>query len=200
LDVVKIIATTINLALILTLTAAACSRDHDAITSREEKTVNILIISDAFQEGEAIPIKHTCDGDDLSPALRWSDIPPNTKSFALICEDPDAPSGTFTHWILYNLPPTVSELPEGVSAEERLANGAIQGRNDFKRIGYGGPCPPPKDSAHRYFFRLYALDTELQLRAGARREDIVLAMEGHILAKGHLMGTYQRKQAQTRGA
>lgn len=196
----KIIATTINLALILTLTAAACSRDHDAITSREEKTVNILITSDAFQEGEAIPIKHTCDGDDLSPALRWSDIPPNTKSFALICEDPDAPSGTFTHWILYNLPPTATELPEGVSAEERLANGAIQGRIDFKRIGYGGPCPPPKDSAHRYFFRFYALDTELQLRAGARREDIVLAMEGHILAKGHLMGTYQRKQAQTSGA
>jgi Raf kinase inhibitor-like YbhB/YbcL family protein len=200
LAVVKIIATTINLALILTLIDAACSRDHDTITSREGKTVNILITSDAFQEGEAIPTKYTCDGDDLSPALRWSDIPPNTKSFALICEDPDAPSGTFTHWILFGLPPTVTELPEGVLAEERLANGAVQGRNDFKRIGYGGPCPPPMDSAHRYFFRLYALDTELQLRAGARREDIVPAMEGHILAKGHLMGTYQRKQAQTRGA
>jgi Raf kinase inhibitor-like YbhB/YbcL family protein len=93
--------------------------------------------------------------------LRWSDIPPNTKSFALICEDPDVPLGVFTHWALYNLPPTVTELPEGVSAERRLANGAIQGQNDFKHIGYRGPCPPPKDGAHRYFFRLYALDAEL---------------------------------------
>ena len=162
--------------------------------------MNILITSDAFREGEAIPTKYTCDGDDLSPALRWSDIPPNTKSFVLICEDPDAPSGTFTHWVLYNLPPTATEMPEGVSAEARLANGAIQGRNDFKRIGYGSPCPPPKDSAHRYFFRLYALDTELQLQAGARREDIVLAMNSHVLATGHLMGAYRRKQARTRGA
>jgi Raf kinase inhibitor-like YbhB/YbcL family protein len=162
--------------------------------------VNIQISSDAFLEGETIPVKYTCDGDDLSPNLRWSDIPPNTKSLALICEDPDAPSGMFTHWVLYNLPPTVTELPEGVSGEERLTNGAIQGRNDFKRIGYGGPCPPPRDSAHRYFFRLYALDTELQLQAGARREDLILAMESHVLAKGHLMGAYQRKQSQTRGA
>ena len=162
--------------------------------------MNILITSDAFLEGEAIPTKYTCDGDDLSPDLRWSDIPPNTKSFVLICEDPDALSGMFTHWILYDLPPTATELPEGVSTEERLANGAIQGRNDFKRIGYGGPCPPPKDSAHRYFFRLYALDTKLHLQGGAHREDVVLAMVGHVLATGHLMGTYQRKQAQTRGA
>jgi Raf kinase inhibitor-like YbhB/YbcL family protein len=190
----------INLIPILALIAAACSRSHDKVTPREGKTVNILITSDAFREGEAIPTKYTCDGDDLSPALRWSDMPPNTKNLVLICEDPDAPSGTFTHWVLYNLPPAATGLPEGVSAEARLANGAIQGRNDFKRIGYGGPCPPPKDGAHRYFFRLYALDTELQLQAGARREDIVLAMEGHVLATGHLMGTYQRKQAQTGGA
>jgi Raf kinase inhibitor-like YbhB/YbcL family protein len=196
----RITATAITLITILALIAAACSRSHDKVTTGEGKIVNILITSDAFREGEAIPTKYTCDGDDLSPALRWSDIPPNTKSFVLICEDPDAPSGAFTHWVLYNLPPTATGLPEGAPAEARLANGAVQGRNDFKRIGYGGPCPPPKDSAHRYFFRLYALDTELQLQAGARREDIVLAMEGHVLAKGHLMGTYQRKQAQTRGA
>jgi Raf kinase inhibitor-like YbhB/YbcL family protein len=195
----RIVAATI--ALILTLIPmAACSRGHDKVTPREGKTVNIPIASDAFREGEAIPTKYTCDGNDISPALRWSDIPPSTKSFALICEDPDAPSGTFTHWVLYNLPPTAVELPEGVSAEARLANGAIQGLNDFKRIGYGGPCPPPNDRSHRYFFRLYALDTELQLQAGAHREDIVLAMEGHVLATGHLMGTYRRKQAQTRGA
>jgi hypothetical protein len=166
--------------------------------SRGEKTVNILITSDAFIEGEVIPTKYTCDGDDLSPHLTWSDIPPNTKSLALICEDPDAPSGMFTHWILFDIPPTVTELPEGVSAAERLTNGAVQGQNDFKRVGYGGPCPPPNDSAHRYFFRLYALDTELQLRPGARREDVVPAMVGHTLATGHLMGTYKRKQAQAK--
>ena len=162
--------------------------------------MNIPITSDAFRDGEAIPTKYTCDGNDISPALRWNDIPPNTKSFALICEDPDAPLGVFTHWVLYNLPPTVTGLPEGVSAEGRLTNGAIQARNDFKRIGYGGPCPPPKDGAHRYFFRLYALDAELQLKAGARREDIVLAMEGHVLATGHLAGAYQRRRARTVGA
>jgi Raf kinase inhibitor-like YbhB/YbcL family protein len=176
------------------------AKKRNTTTSKEEKTVNILITSDAFLEGEAIPTKYTCDGDDLSPDLRWSDIPPNTKSLALICEDPDAPSGTFAHWVLFDLPPTVTELPEGVSTAERLANGAVQGQNDFKRIGYGGPCPPPNDNEHRYYFRIYALDTELQLRSGARREDVAPAMLGHVLATGHLMGTYKRKQAQTRGA
>jgi len=175
------------------------AKKRNTTTSNGGKTVNILITSDAFLEGEAIPTKYTCDGDDLSPDLRWSDIPPNTKSLALICEDPDAPSGMFTHWVLFDLPPTVTELPVGVSTAERLANGAVQGQNDFKRIGYGGPCPPPNDSEHRYYFRIYALDTELQLQAGARREDVVHAMVGHVLAAGHLMGTYKRKQAQTRG-
>jgi Raf kinase inhibitor-like YbhB/YbcL family protein len=187
--------TTASEAVLVSLVA----KKRNTTTSKEEKTVNILITSDAFLEGEAIPTKYTCDGDELSPDLRWSDIPPNTRSLALICEDPDAPSGTFTHWILFDLPPTVTELPEGVSTAERLTNGAVQGQNDFKRIGYGGPCPPPNDSEHRYYFRIYALDTELQLQAGARREDIVPAMVGHVLATGHLMGTYKRKQAQTRG-
>ncbi len=161
--------------------------------------MNILISSDAFLEGNAIPTKYTCEGEDLSPNLRWSDIPTNTRSLALICEDPDAPSGMFTHWILFDLPPTATELPEGVSAQEKLVNGAIQGLNDFLNIGYGGPCPPPKDSAHRYFFRIFALDTRLELPAGAHREEVVLAMVGHIIAKGHLMGTYQRSQARTKG-
>jgi Raf kinase inhibitor-like YbhB/YbcL family protein len=188
--------TTASEAVLVSLVA----KKRNTTTSKEEKTVNILITSDAFLEGEAIPTKYTCDGDELSPDLRWSDIPPNTRSLALICEDPDAPSGTFTHWVLFDLPPTVTELPEGVSTAERLANGAVQGQNDFKRIGYGGPCPPPNDNEHRYYFRIYALDTELQLRSGARREDVAPAMVGHVLATGHLMGTYKRKQAQTRGA
>jgi Raf kinase inhibitor-like YbhB/YbcL family protein len=162
--------------------------------------MNIQITSNAFQEGEAIPIKHTCDGSDRSPALSWSNIPEDTQTLALICEDPDAPSGTFVHWIIYNISPTVTGLAEGVPTVELLPDGTIQGQNHFKRTGYSGPCPPPGDSPHRYFFRLYALDTEIQLPAGAGREEFARALEGHILAGGHLMGTYQRKQAQTRGA
>jgi Raf kinase inhibitor-like YbhB/YbcL family protein len=162
--------------------------------------MNIQITSNAFQEGESIPIKYTCDGQDRSPALIWSDIPEDSQTLALICEDPDAPSGTFVHWIIYNISPTITELAEGVPSVELLPDGAIQGQNDFKRTGYGGPCPPPGDSPHRYFFRLYALDTEIQLRAGAGREEFARAIEDHILAGGHLMGTYQRKRAQTRGA
>jgi Raf kinase inhibitor-like YbhB/YbcL family protein len=159
--------------------------------------MNIQITSNAFQEGESIPIKYTCDGQDRSPALIWSDIPEDSQTLALICEDPDAPSGTFVHWIIYNISPTVTGLPEGIPTADLLPDGAIQGQNDFKRIGYGGPCPPPGDRAHRYFFRLYALDTAIELPAGAGREEFAGALEGHILAGGHLMGTYQRKQAQT---
>src|SRR5215813_962085 len=130
----RIVATITILILISTPIAVACSRNHNAITSNGEKIVNIQITSDAFLEGETIPAKYTCDGDDLSPDLRWNDIPTNAKSLVLICEDPDAPSGLFTHWVLYNLPPTATELPEAVSTEERLTNGAIQGQNDFNRL------------------------------------------------------------------
>jgi Raf kinase inhibitor-like YbhB/YbcL family protein len=146
--------------------------------------MNIQITSNAFQEGEAIPTKHTCDGDDLSPALSWGNVPEGAQSLALICEDPDAPTGTFEHWIIYNLSPTVTVLAEGVPATELLPDGSVQGRNDFKRTGYGGPCPPPGDKAHRYFFRLYALDTQIRLPAGAGREEFGRAIEGHILAGG----------------
>jgi Raf kinase inhibitor-like YbhB/YbcL family protein len=160
--------------------------------------MKIPIISNAFKEGGAIPIEHTCDGDDLSPALSWSNVPEAAQSLALICEDPDAPKGTFVHWIIYNLAPTTSALAEGVPAVEMLPDGAVQGQNDLDLVGYGGPCPPPGDRAHRYFFRLYALDTEVRLPAGAGRNELALAIEGHILAEGHLMGTYQRKQAKKR--
>jgi Raf kinase inhibitor-like YbhB/YbcL family protein len=159
--------------------------------------MNIQITSNAFQEGKTIPIKYTCDGNDRSPALSWSNTPEDAETLALICEDPDAPSGTFVHWIIYNISPAVTGLPEGLPTAELLPDGAIQGQNDFKRIGYGGPCPPPGDNAHHYFFRLYALDTTIELPAGAGREEFARAIEGHILAGGFLMGTYQRKQAQT---
>ena len=157
----------------------------------------MTLTSPAFQEGGEIPRQHTCDGADVSPALRWKDSPSQTKSFALISDDPDAPVGTWVHWVLYGIPPTLTELPEGLPTTETLPNKARQGVNDFRRIGYGGPCPPP-GNPHRYFFKLYALDTELSLKTKATKQDLVRAMQGHILAEGQLMGTY--KWSRTRGS
>ncbi len=147
--------------------------------------------SSAFSKGSDIPVKYTCDGSDVSPALSWSEPPQGTKSFALIADDPDAPSGTFTHWVLYDVVASTTQLPEGVPKEEQAKLGR-QGRNGFGRAGYGGPCPPP-GRPHRYFFKLYALDTELNLRPGASRGDVERAMKGHIVAQTEYMGRYQRK-------
>ncbi len=146
--------------------------------------------SSAFSNGGAIPSRFTCDGSDLSPALSWDDPPAGTKTFALIMDDPDAPSGTWAHWVLYNLPASVRELPEGVPKAIDLKIGARQGLNDFRRIGYGGPCPP-RGAAHRYSFRLYALDQYTQLPAGSEKGDLERAMKGHILAQSELIGRFQ---------
>jgi len=150
----------------------------------------MTITSAVFEEGNPIPEKYTCDSEDLSPPLSWSGAPDNTKSFALISDDPDAPVGTWVHWVVYNIPSTVSGLSEGVPAEKTLTDGTIQGINDFRRIGYGGPCPP--GGTHRYFFKLYALESVLNLDPGAAKKDLLRAMEGHILAEAELMGTYTR--------
>jgi Raf kinase inhibitor-like YbhB/YbcL family protein len=149
------------------------------------------LTSMAFADGEPIPMRYTCDGADVSPPLQWSEVAPGTKSFALICDDPDAPVGTWVHWVIYGLPATTRELPEMVAATETLPDGAKQGLNDFRRVGYGGPCPPP-GRPHRYFFKLYALDAGLALNARASKPDLLRAMAGHILAEAQLMGTYQR--------
>ena len=148
--------------------------------------------SPAFTFGQSIPQQHTCDGADQSPALNWSDVPKGTKTFALIADDPDAPSGTWVHWVLFNLPGQTNSLPQGLAKTDSAA-GAIQGRNDFGKIGYGGPCPPP-GKAHRYFFKLYALDITLDLKSGATKQDVEQAIQGHVLAQAELMGTYQRKK------
>jgi len=150
------------------------------------------VTSSAFQAGQAIPAKYTCEGADISPPLEWSGVPASAKSLALICDDPDAPGGTWVHWVLYDLPATITELREATETKEELPNGARQGRNDFKQIGYGGPCPP-KGGTHRYYFKIYALDIELNLKSGATKSEVENAMKGHILAEGKLMGTYQRK-------
>jgi Raf kinase inhibitor-like YbhB/YbcL family protein len=148
------------------------------------------ITSDAFSEGQTIPKKFTCDGPDVSPPLSWSDVPTGAQSLALIADDPDAPVGTWVHWVIYNMDANTRELPEGVEKKDELSIG-LQGRNDFRRIGYGGPCPPP-GKPHRYFFKLYALDTKLNLKSGATKAEVEQAMKGHILGQTELMGRYGR--------
>ena len=153
--------------------------------------MEVKITSSAFEDGGLIPAKYTCDGADISPPLQWDGPPEGTRSIALICDDPDAPVGTFVHWVLFNLPPETKELVENVPADETLPNGAKQGTSDFGRIGYGGPCPP--SGTHRYFFKIYALDTEIDLAVGAGKSQLLKAIEGHILAQGQLIGKYKRQ-------
>jgi len=149
------------------------------------------LTSAAFKQGEAIPALYTCEGKDVSPSLAWTEPPPATKSFTLISDDPDAPMGTWVHWVLYNVPPSRRQLPESFPTDAQLADGTRQGITDFKRTGYGGPCPP--SGTHRYFFKLYALDAVLSLKAGATAQQLKQAMQGHILAQAELMGTYRRR-------
>jgi Raf kinase inhibitor-like YbhB/YbcL family protein len=150
----------------------------------------IKVTSTAFKDGEIIPKQYTCDGNDISPPLTWSGAPQETKSIALICDDPDAPMGTWVHWVLFNLPPASNALPAEVSSARVLDNGAKHGKNDFRRFGYGGPCPP--GGTHRYYFKVYALDSVLDLDPGITKADLVKAMQGHIIAEGRLMGRYKR--------
>jgi len=157
----------------------------------DEGEITLSLSSPVFQEGEDIPIMYTCDGQDISPPLTWGEPPSETQSFALIMDDPDAPGGVFTHWLLFNLPADSRELPEAVPPHNELANGALQGKNGFGTIGYGGPCPPP-GPAHHYRFTIYALDQTLDLMEGASRKQVIDAITGHILARGQLTGMYQR--------
>ena len=151
----------------------------------------LVITSQAFNDGQFIPRKYTGEGADISPPLSWGPGPEGTKSFALINDDPDAPAGTWVHWVIYNISPDAASLPEAVAAEKVLPDGAIQGMTDFGRVGYGGPMPPP-GSAHRYFFKLYALDCVVDLAPAATKSELVSAMKGHILAQTELVGLYKR--------
>ncbi len=145
----------------------------------------------AFMEGGPIPKVHTADGTDYSPEMEWSGVPPGTKSFVIICDDPDAPHGTWVHWVMFNIPADVHHLNHGIRSERSLPNGTKQGINDFQKIGYGGPAPPP-GKPHRYFFKLYALDIMLDLTEGATKAHVETAMKGHILAETKVMGKYSR--------
>ncbi len=184
-------------AAILTILLAglACSGGADSLDD-DVPSDGLVVSSPAFLEGESIPDKYTCNGDDVSPPLRWSGLPDGTASIAVISDDPDAPRGAWIHWVTWGLPPDSTGLDEGQPAVEYLPNGGSQGENDFKLFGYKGPCPPQGDP-HRYFFRVYALDTDdISLYTGATAWDLRREMGGHVLASGHvlaigtLMGTY----------
>lgn len=166
-------------------------QSEEANVMAEEEYQRFELVSSTFKEGGDIPKKHTCDDTNKSPQLSWGDPPAETKSFALLVEDPDAPGKTWTHWILFNLSPETRQLSDEVPAKKNLWEKVKQGTNDFGKVGYGGPCPP-KGAPHRYFFRLYALDKMLNLKPGATRQELLKTMEGHILALGELMGRYQR--------
>jgi len=161
------------------------------IPDKGEDSMALSITSTAFEPEGMIPSRYTCDGADISPPLSWTGVPENTKSLALISDDPDAPRGTWVHWVLFNISPDTRQLPENVPSGEMLAGGARHGVTDFGRFGYGGPCPP--GGVHRYYFKLYALDIVLDLTGRATKDDLLKAMEGHILDKGQLMGRYQRQ-------
>ncbi|HPL62709.1 MAG TPA: YbhB/YbcL family Raf kinase inhibitor-like protein [Syntrophales bacterium] len=148
------------------------------------------IRSSAFQNGGMIPAKYTCDGSDVSPPVEWSAAPVGTKSLALISDDPDAPAGTWVHWVVYDIPAETTGLPENVPAGKTLENGGKQGTTDFGKTAYGGPCPP--SGTHRYFFKVYALDSMTDLPPGATKNQLLQAMKGHILAEGQLVGKYKR--------
>ena len=150
------------------------------------------LTSTAFKSGGAIPKQFTCEGKNVSPPLTWTGASANVKSFALIVDDPDAPNGTWVHWVVYDLPATTTELPQDTPKSQSIAGNAKQGINDFKQVGYGGPCPPP-GKAHRYFFKLYALDEMLNLKPGATKKEIEKAMTSHIVGTAELIGTYERK-------
>lgn len=162
-----------------------------ANASQGAHTMAFAMSSMSFQNGGDIPKKFTCDSADVSPELSWTEPPAGTQSFALIADDPDAPAGTWTHWVLFNVQPAARNLPEGVSKIDELPDGARQGRNDFHKIGYNGPCPPPS-KPHRYFFKLYALDGKLDLKPATSKQEVEQAMQGHILGKAEWMGKYQR--------
>ncbi|MHC4184609.1 MAG: YbhB/YbcL family Raf kinase inhibitor-like protein [Planctomycetota bacterium] len=153
--------------------------------------MEIKVTSSAFEEGALIPSRYTCDGADVSPPLQWESVPEGTNSVALISDDPDAPMGTWVHWVLFDLPPETRQLAENMPTDKTLPSGARQGTNDFRKIGYGGPCPP--DGTHRYFFKIYALDSVIDLTPGATKQELLKAMQGHILGQGQLMGKYKRQ-------
>lgn len=154
------------------------------------KIMEIKVTSTAFKEGDMIPSKYTCDNTNISPQIAWANYPKQTESFVLISDDPDAPVGTWVHWVVYNIPPKINELKENFKKDSMSPEGIMQGTTDFRKIGYGGPCPP--SGTHRYYFKIYALDIILNVKPGLTKKEILEKMEGHVIGEGQLMGKYKR--------
>jgi Raf kinase inhibitor-like YbhB/YbcL family protein len=178
--------------LITILVAIGSLQDQSPPENKTAGEAAMIIMSSAFQDGGMIPSKYTCDGQDISPPLSWSGVPYNAKSLALISDDPDAPMGTWVHWVVYNIPPNETSFEEGITKDSLAQKGILQGTTDFRRQEYGGPCPP--SGTHRYYFKLYALGTELNPEKGANKKQVEAAMEGQVLMQGQLMGRYSRRR------
>lgn len=181
----------VSLVLLFVAISGCAAPTPDETTPPGNSQAALTITSTAFAAGGNIPVEYTCQGQNISPPLDWDQGPAGTASFALIVDDPDAPSGVYTHWVIYNLPPEARSLPKAVPNEDQLSNGALQGKNGSGKIGYAGPCPPP-GPAHHYRFTLYALDGYLNLAAGASKQELLQVIQGRVLAQNQLIGLYQR--------
>lgn len=179
----------------LTILSIFFSAATSSSATKEASKVDSLNITSSFKNGDFIPKKYTCEGEDISPELVITEIPANAKAIAIICDDPDAPVGTFVHWVLWNLPVKGTKLvvAENFKKVDKLADGTRQGYNDFGKVGYNGPCPPRGHGAHHYHFKVYALDTTLDIKGNVKKADLEKAMKGHILAQGEIVGLYERK-------
>lgn len=186
----RILRVGVSLWVILTF-VSACQGTQQGPQTMGEAEAALQIETDAFESDGTIPQRYTCDGQDLSPSLSWSEPPAGTQSLLLICDDPDAPGGTWNHWVLFNIPATARSLPEGIPADPLVEGAGTHGANSWRHLGYGGPCPP-KGSEHRYQFQLYALDIILGLEPGASENEVARAMKDHVLAEGQLVGRYSR--------
>ena len=178
---------------------AAAAANFVQFAPAADRKTSMRIESSAFKEGQVVPKKHTGEGGNLSPALSWSGVPAGTRELALICDDPDAPTAEpWVHWLIYGIPADTSSLPEGIKQDARPNSpaGATQGENSWNKIGYGGPMPPPGHGPHRYYFKLYALDTKMGLKPGLTKAQLLKAIKGHVIAEAQLMGSYERKKSQ----
>jgi hypothetical protein len=174
--------------LFTSLLCSSCSNDVQPAAKAD--AAKIQVTSTAFEDSQPIPDKYSGQGDNVSPPLQWSDVPQQTKSLALVCQDPDSPSGTFTHWLVYNLPPTTTSLDENIPKGQSMVYGFLQGKNDFGNVGYSGPAPPA-GKVHHYVFKVYALDIILLVPAGGDRSDVIGAINGHVIGEGDLTGTFE---------
>jgi len=177
--------------ILFVLLVLLCGVSQNSVAQKGDEKMAIIVTSSAFKEAGMIPPKYTCDGQNISPPLKWEQTPQGVKSFALISDDPDAPMGTWVHWVIWNIPAQLNGLSENILPAKDLPDGSKQGVNSSNRQGYTGPCPP--SGTHRYYFKIYALDTMLNLPADSAKQDLLDAMKGHILAEGQLMGKYHRQ-------